>query len=301
MKKSICVILFLLNLFFDLAPASSQIGVQAAPGTDIFVADFNEQRSQLKIGKVANITNRAGYDNQPKFLPDGKSLLFTSIRGDKQADIYRYDIEKNKTTRLTDTTESEYSATVTPDGKYFSVIRVEADSTQRLWKFPLEGGTPILILENIKPVGYHAWVDEESLLLYVLGTPNTLQLVDVPTGKAETILTDVGRSLHRVPREDRVSFVHKISADEWVIKEMEIKSRKIVSVINTLPLSEDFAWTPGGVLLMGKGSKLFKYDPAKDKDWQEVADFSGDGVSGITRLTVSPKGNKIAFVANEKP
>ncbi|HEX8185080.1 MAG TPA: hypothetical protein VF747_10025, partial [Blastocatellia bacterium] len=260
MKNTARVLLLTLCLFADLAPVSSQTATQVtAPGTDIFIAGLGQQQSRFKIGKPVNITKRPGYDNQPKFLPDGKSLFFTSIREDKQADIYRYDIAKGATTRLTVTAESEYSATVTPDGKHFSVIRVEADSTQRLWKFPLKGGSPVLVLEKIKPVGYQAWVDEKTVLLFVLGTPNTLQLVDVPTEKAETIITDVGRSLYRAPRQEKVSFVHKVSADEWIIKEMDMKSRKIVPIIKALPSSEDYAWAPGGVLLMAKGSKLFKH------------------------------------------
>lgn len=302
MKSSLCILLLTLSLFANPASIPGQASPQASPpGTDIFLADLSEQRSQIKVGKPVNITKRPGYDNQPRFLPDGRSLFYTSIRADKQADIYRYDIEKGATARLTETAESEYSPTLTPDGRYFSVIRVEADSTQRLWEFPLAGGKPILALEKIKPVGYHAWVDEKTVLLFILGTPNTLQLVDVPTEKAETILTNVGRSLHRAPGQEKMSFVHKISADEWVIKVIDIKSRKIDSIIRTLAGSEDYAWTPGGVLLMAKGSVLFKYDPARDKDWQQIADFSKDGVNAITRLTISPKGNRIAFVANDAP
>jgi dipeptidyl aminopeptidase/acylaminoacyl peptidase len=308
MKTSLCFLLITISLpithtlFADSSSMPRQAAQQAAPpGTDIFVADLDAQRGRLKVSKPVNITKRPGYDNQPRFLPDGKSLFYTSIREDKQADIYTYDIGKGTGARLTETAESEYSPTVTPDGKYFSVIRVEADSTQRLWKIPLAGGKPDLVLKNIKPVGYHVWVDKNTVLLFVLGTPNTLQLVDVPTEKAETILTNVGRSLHRVPGQQKVSFVHKVSADEWVIKEMDIKSRKIDAITRTLPASEDYAWTPGRVLLMAKGSKLFSYDPARDKDWQEVADLSGDGVRAITRLTVSPGGNRIAFVANEAP
>ncbi|HXG95202.1 MAG TPA: hypothetical protein VNN73_22895 [Blastocatellia bacterium] len=51
---------------------------------------------------------------------------------------------------------------------------------------------------------------------------------------------------------------------------------------------------------MAKGAKLFKFTPGKDQDWQEVADFSGEGITAITRLAVSPAGNRVAFVANEK-
>jgi len=273
----------------------------APPGTDIFIADLNERGGQLRIGKAMNIRKRQGYDNQPMFLPDSKSMFYTSIREDKQADIYRYDIAKGAAARVTETAESEYSPTITPDGKYFSVIRVEADSTQRLWKFPLAGGTPQPVLEKIKPVGYHVWVDQTTLVIYVLGTPNTLQLARAGTEKAETIITNVGRSLRLSRRNSEVRFVHKVSADEWLIKSLDVKTRKITPIIKTLTGSEDFAETRDGALLMAKGSKLFKYNPARDKDWQEVADFSKEGITSITRLALSPDGDRIAFVAADAP
>ena len=306
MKKPTLQALLAFALFFASAsnqPAQSTQPAQttAPPGTDIFIADFSEHGGQVRIGKPANITKRQGYDNQPGFLPDGRALLYTSIREDKQADIYKYVFETGRATRVTETAESEYSPTVTPDGKHFSVIRVEADSTQRLWKFPLAGGEPRLVLEKIKPVGYHVWVDAGTLVLFVLGTPNTLQLVDAATEKAETIITGIGRSLRLSPRERKVIFVHRISDDELIIKALDVKTRKITSIIKMLPGSEYFERTRDGALLMAKGAKIFKYKPSSDKDWQEVADFSKEGIKGITRLAVSPQGNRIAFVASDAP
>ncbi|HST19709.1 MAG TPA: hypothetical protein VLR90_01210 [Blastocatellia bacterium] len=295
MKKLITIALFAFT-FFSLSAGQTT----PPPKTDVFIVDMSERDGKLQFGKPMNITKRSGYDNQPSFLPDGKSLFYTSIKEGLQADIYKYDIEKAAITRMTDTTpEREYSPTVTPDGKYFSVIRVEADSTQRLWKFPLAGGKPVLILEKIKPVGYHVWVDRKTLVLFVLGTPSTLQLVDVETEKAETIATNVGRSLHKMPRGQLVSFVHIISDDELVIKSLDVKTRKISSIIKMLSGSEYFVWSRDGVLLMGQGSKLFKYNPVSDKDWQEVADFSKEGINAITRLAVSPKGDRLAFVSSD--
>jgi Tol biopolymer transport system component len=165
----------------------------APPATDIFIADLRATPGgKLKLGRPVKITTWAGYNNQPSFLPDGKTILYTSIR-DKQADIYRYDLRAASTTQVTNTPESEYSPTLMPDGKSISVVRVEADGTQRLWKFPLAGGSPSLILEKIKPVGYHLWVDDDTLALFVLGKPNTLQLVDLRSGKAEVISENPGR------------------------------------------------------------------------------------------------------------
>ena len=80
------------------------------PANDIFLIDVTSQNQngRMKLGKPVKITEWDGYNNQPSFLPDGHSLLYTSIRSDKQADIYRYEIKSGTTTRVTDTKESEY-------------------------------------------------------------------------------------------------------------------------------------------------------------------------------------------------
>src|SRR5205085_7470855 len=105
----------------------------AAPSTDIYV--YRVSRGLVPFRqRVFNITNRAGYDNQPSFV--GSTIYYTSQRAG-QTDIYRY--EDGRTVQVTATPESEYSAALTPDAKAITVVRVERDSTQRLWRFPLDG------------------------------------------------------------------------------------------------------------------------------------------------------------------
>lgn len=286
-----------LHILVALLLSVSTLGQNAPPSTDIYLLELSEQSGSVKVGKLINITEREGYDNQPSFMRDGRSILYTSIREGTQPDIYRYNIADKSTSRMTATVEGEYSPTVTPDGKFFSVIRVEKDSTQRLWKFPIAGGEPTLVLERIKPVGYHLWINDKSLALFILGSPNTLQIVELGTEKAETAASNIGRSLHRRPQQDKINFVRKISDQEWIIEEMDVKTKKISSLTRTLPASEDFVWTKTGTMLMAKGPKLYSLNPQKDKDWQEVADFSGSGLKSITRLAVSPQGDRLAMVA----
>ena len=105
--------------------------------------------------------------------------------------------------QLTQTPENENSPTPLPIGLGesggFSVVQSEMDRTQRLWRFNAQGRNPQLILTDIKPVGYHAWVDADKVALFVLGQPNSLQLASVKTGKGDVVANGIGRSLHPLP------------------------------------------------------------------------------------------------------
>ncbi len=146
---------------------------RAQTGSDILLAPVKIQKGRITVGKPVNITNRPGYDNQPSFTPDGRAVLFTSLREDKQADTYRYDLKTGRAERLTKTSESEFSAVSAPGGKTFFTVRVEADQTQRLWQFQADGSSPKLVLDAIKPVGYFAFADAPMNLSAISASPFT--------------------------------------------------------------------------------------------------------------------------------
>lgn len=272
---------------------------QTVPSTDIYLLNLASAQGALQLGEPVNITHRKGYDNQPSFTPDGESIFYTSIHEDNQADIYRYNIEKKTTTRITATKESEYSPTVMPGGKTFSVVRIEADSAQRLWQFDWDGKNPKLILEKIKPVGYHAWGNNNTLALFVLGNPFTLQIAHTQTGNAEIVADSIGRALQKIPGKEAISFVHKPSEKEWWIKEVDVATGKSTPLIPTLPGSEFHAWMPNGILLMAKGSMVYCWKPGEEKRWKEIGNLQHARIKNITRLAISPNGKQLAIVAEE--
>ena len=279
------------------------------PDTEIFLAPFSS-RGAPAVGRATNITNNPGYDNQPSFTPDGRSILFTSIRGGTQTDIYRYDLASRATTRVTSTPESEYSATVTPDGGHISVIRVEADGTQRLWRFTLGGAQPELVLADVKPVGYHAWADDRTLALFVLGQPATLQVADARTGRADILVAGIGRSIQRIPAAAHmlgsISFVERVpqaggGAALW-IRALDPAKRWVSTITAAVAGAReaDCAWTPDGMLLMAEKDVLYGWR-RRTAGWKPVADLGALGLHGVTRIAVSPKGDQIAFVTQAVP
>ncbi|GAB3023412.1 TolB family protein [Spirosoma pulveris] len=270
---------------------------QSPPDADIFLVDLMLKSQRVQVGKPVNITQRKGYDNQPSFTPDGKGILYTSMREDGQTDIYRYDLQQKSTTPLTRTTESEYSPIVTPDKGYFSVIRVEKDKTQRLWKFPIAGtGEPTLVLPTVKPVGYHCWLTPDRLALFILGTPNSLQLAQVSTGDTLRVEGNIGRCILKIPGKNAISFVHKRTPTDWDIEQLDLQTRQITTLGRTLPGSEDYAWTPDGALLMCQGAILYQLKPETAQSWTQLADFSTEGIRQLTRMAIDIDGKKLALV-----
>lgn len=282
------------------------VGVPAqtqAPATEVYLAGLDGSNVVDRI----NISSNTGYDNQPSFLPDSSGLLFTSMRDGKQTDIYRYSIATQTLAQVTATAESEYSPTVTPDRRTFSVIRVEADKTQRLWRFDLDGSNPRVILENVQPVGYHAWIDETHLALFVLGSPATLQLADTKTGLAAVAATGIGRSILIRPGRGTVSYL-ATGETPRVLKELDPKTRTATTLVAPIEGSQDCAWTPDGMLLMASGTTVFSWR-AGSTSWAQFATLADrprgeeqkeqrpPAVTNITRLAVSPDGKWLAFVA----
>ena len=270
---------------------------RAQGGSDIYVATLHQSGRDITIGAPVNVTHRPGYDNQPSFTPDGASLLYTAIGGDGQADTWTVRLAAGAApSRLTNTAIGVYSPTVMPDGKSFSVIRVELDSTQRLWKFPLAGGEPALVLERIKPVGYHAWVDARTVMVYVLGRPATLQVVDVVTGEATPVASGVGRALVKVPRHAAVNFVQIVPDSGQWLAEYDVGSAT-VRRFGRMPQGADYvAWTPDGALITAAGSTIYVWS---DGAWTVAADLTSAGVRNISRLAISPAGDRLAFVADD--
>lgn len=285
------IALTLALLSITAAPGQSQ-----ATNEDIFLVSLSRSGGKLTATAARNLTSRPGYDNQPHWSRDGTTLYFT-VRDEIQTDIYGIEPASGKLSRVTLTSpESEYSATMMPSGDALSVIRVERDSAQRLWRVPLNGSAGVPIFEHIKPVGYHTWANDTLLGLFVLGSPNTLQLGNTRTGRGDTIVTGIGRSLHTT-REGQVSFVHKVSNEEWWLTLLDPLTKQTRRLVKMPPRVEDYAWTPDGVVLAGEGTVLKSWDPRRGGAWQVVGDLAPFGMTSITRLSVSPRGDAVAVVA----
>jgi len=273
---------------------------QSLPSTEIYVFDFKIWLDQYSISNPTNVSSNPGfYDNQPQFTPNGDSFLYTSADESGKTDIYLYDFIGNERRRITYTPEvSEYSPTIMPEKKAFSCVILEEDGTQKLWKYFIDAPVASLISEMGK-VGYHAWINNDQLALFIIGNNNnTLHITNLDGTENKQIANKIGRDIYKIPGQNKVSYV-SMETRKWMIMSYDLKTGVVEEIIDTLPDSQDYLWTPNGLILMGDGSKLYKFDPTRDKNWVELADLTSYGLKKFDRIAVNSQVSKLAVVVLE--
>jgi hypothetical protein len=256
---------------------------------------------QVVLSNSTNITNHKGYDNQPSFHPSKPVIYYSSFNDSGRSDIKYYDYKKNKTANLTVTEEREYSPTVTPDEKFISCIIQRDNGAQDLGKYPIKGGQPEVLINDLK-VGYHVWADKNKLLLFVLKDTNmnNLHFYNLSTKADSVIAINPGRSLHKIPGQNAMSFIQKNAGKDWMISKIDLNSGALKTIAPTLPGQENLTWLNGNIILMSSGNKLFSYHVGTDKEWQPVI-IEGDTtmLKGFSRLATNLSNTKLAVVVAE--
>ncbi|MDP2386801.1 MAG: hypothetical protein Q8M29_10550 [Bacteroidota bacterium] len=271
-------------------------GFAQLPESDIYLFEIKKTGNTVIIKKGVNITNRPGYDNQPAFTPDGKSLLYVSIKEDKQSDVYSYSLGSKKVKQLTATPVSEYSPVVAPDNKYFSAVVVEADSTQRLYKYDLHGKLATTMVMEEDSVGYYYWLNKDSILYYKLTNPHSLHVYDVKNKKDVWIANEPTRSFRPVKNFSFFYCTKEKTAN--MVRIYNTRLKRSEEYVSTKSGIEDFIWDKTMGLIKSDGSKIMRYND-EFKTWVELGDFSAFGINNITRFAFSANGRWLTVVSNK--
>ncbi len=261
------------------------------PNTDLYMFKLLNNGVKISLNSPVYLSgfNPDGYNNQPYFI-NPREVYITSNHYDKDfTDFMKLDILNNEYYRITATDSvSEYSPTPRALPGYFSAVKVEKDgSTQSFWLYPKDhSNSGRRIFEDISNIGYHCWLSEQDVAMFLVSTPMKLAIGNLETEKVTTVLEDIGRCFQQDSNGDLL-FVHKVTEDTWYIKSYNMEDRKATIITQTRPNSEDFALLSDGTIIMGEGSKLFSIHPSRDEYWQEIIDLAEFDIMNISRLAVS--------------
>lgn len=283
MKKLIFSIFFPLTVLAQL------------PETDIWLFKLEKKDGKLSYSNYSNITARVGYDNQPMFSADEKSILYVSIDSSRQADIYRYDLSKKTVLNLTNTRVSEYSPTLLPDKSGFSCVVVEQDSAQRVWAYSLNGTFDRILFSNIDSIGYHTWLNQDSLIYYKLTEPHSLRVASYSNEKDVWLCDHPTRSFKKINGSSNFIYAQKNTTGiQYYFYDVLLKRSRLFAEHNTM--DEDFIWHPSLGLVKSVGSDLMVYDE-NTKSWKMLFSLGNAGVKKITRFVFDSR-NKYLVVVN---
>jgi len=290
------------------------------PDNEILIADLDLSGPLPRItSDPVNLTQRPGYDNQPAFFADGSGFLYASIREDDQSDPYCYDLASGHTTRVLATPASEYSPTPMADGR-FSAVRLDSEGSQQFWAWDPITGQGTELLPGVTRIGYFTWLDDHRIAMFVVEEPYSIYLADISTGAIEKVLENVGRGLKRQPDGTLVGYIDASevgyderdmpTGDAWFASYDPATGTSERLFATPDPRFQDFAWTPGGGVLIGAAStedghgRIMYWHPTAAPELIEVAQLPlipDVAHPVVTRMAVSPTGDRIAIVVLTNP
>lgn len=267
----------------------------AQSNTEIYLFDI-EKKNSLKVENGKNISNNEGYDNQPAFLNDDYAL-FASTRNN-QTDITKYHLNYDSKIFINSTTGGEYTPLKIPNKNAISAVRLDTDGKQRLYSYNLSNGESTELIKDLV-VAYYTWYNDDTIVGAVINNEQLNLFINNLSNSNNKIYTPVvGRSFHRIPDTDLVSFISKEDENQWQVKSINPVNGRIRVIANTLDGVEDICWIDNRTMLSGKDGILYKLTLRRDNNWKKVTDLSSYGITNITRLAVNANTSQL-LIAGE--
>ena len=127
----------------------SWISLDVSPDGQMIVFDLLGDLYTMAFagGQATPLTQGMAFDGQPRFSPDGQSVVFVSDRSGGDA-VWTISLDMTDTTRITRGERSSFqSPEWTPDGNYIVATR-QGPGQGKLWMYHREGGGGIQLIED---------------------------------------------------------------------------------------------------------------------------------------------------------
>lgn len=277
----------------------SSLSAQAVPNTQLYLFDFElspDGDLSLSAPRWFSSFNPDGYNNQPYF--DNGWWYFSARMADSiQNDIYAGNARSGELRQLTATHDSEYSPT--PLGKNkISVVRVEKDSSQRLWAYTLgDEWNREVLFPNIRKVGYHKWLSDSTAALFIVSDPVSLQMATNNGSLPRFVTSKIGRGLD-VDDDGKIYFTQRmVENNPWQLKSWSTGDNRPKSILACPPGGVDFTLLDDHYVLMSSEQKFYLLDlDDENAGWKEVMDFSTLGWKKVSRIAINDNGQMMVVV-----
>lgn len=301
------------QIFLILVCLISYIAKSQLPETRIYLIDINRDFKGYHFSAPRIISKAKGYNNQPFFTPDEKYILFASSVDTVNTEIFRYDLKKKKSKRITHTPEQEFSPRYTADDENLSCVRVEKDrTTQHFVSMNKKGKKSQVIQNERKLIGYYEWLNVNEYLAFDLPEPFYLTRHHLINGKSDTLAQNIGRTFFFLRTKNKIVYLDKSDSLHWVIRTVAAENlrrvRKKANIENPVLTDifegeEDFCFMRDGSILMGhEGVLYYKKNPFNHPKatWEKMIDLKSYGIEKFTRISISPDNGQLAIVAAKK-
>jgi hypothetical protein len=274
------------------------------PDTEIFLGRLARSAGGMSVFDLVNVTNHAGYDNQPYFLADGDAFYYVSAGESGKTDIRLYNLARGASPAVfVSPDKSEYSPKEAPGGGLSYIQENPAGDVTRVHR--RKDGAAIAVAD-FAPVGYYAWLDGgAALAVYYRTEPGSLYRVEVKSGAPSLLREAIGRPM-QADAAGRLLWFAAIDAEDpsaFRLTRYDVLSGAIVDLFAMPEGGEHFAidFDAAGVALgvfSAGGSTLYRrsLEQGDAKGWVVVGDLGSAGVANASRIAVSLDGARIAIV-----
>jgi ketosteroid isomerase-like protein len=290
---------FVLLLVLAAATLHAQIN-----DSEVWVGSLDMAGGRFAVSNLVNISKHPGYDNQPAFFPDGKLVFASQIavldETGHAVQAVVHDFANGTSTPVTGALG--FSPTPAADGSLMllrdgHVVLHDASGKETQ-------------LTETKDAGYFTRFDEQTWVLYMNDKQRRIVTYDPKTKVLNTIALGSITAPFRIPGKRAVSFVAvepfpapegNVPARTLVLRQMTLDDRHVTTLASIpFPTSGSHVWTSRGTLLIASGHTIYEWNPAKPEEWRTAATFDDPELQGLTRIAISPRGDRIALVSTPR-
>jgi len=166
-------------------------------------------------------------------------------------------------------------------------------------------------LTETSDAGYFTRFDDKTWALFMNDKQRRIVIYDAKTKALDTMSLGAMTAPFRVPGKRAVTFVavepfpapegeaaKTASPRKIYLRRLDLDTRQVTTLAEIpFATSGSHVWTSRGTLLMASGHTIYEWNPAHPEDWRKAIEIYHPELQGLTRIAISPRGDRIALVS----